>query len=110
MRELPPEVGKPLYDAAARAHAERRPVWSCVVTVADFVGAPIKATHRPTSTDRVSTDELLAAVESLGWRLEHVNHVYVQTTTSTNAGFAGVSVAGVSGHIEAHYLFRRAGP
>lgn len=48
-------------------------MWSCVVVVAVFVGAPIKAAHRPTNVDRVSTDELLAAVESLGYNDENID-------------------------------------
>lgn len=107
MRELDPEVGKPLFDAASDAFAEGRSLWTCVVIVASFTGAMIKMTNAPSTTDRVSTDELLNAIEKVGWRLEHVNHVYVQTTTATNPGARGMSMSGVGGHIEAHYVFRR---
>ncbi|GIG20046.1 hypothetical protein Cch01nite_07700 [Cellulomonas chitinilytica] len=107
-QELAADVGQALLAAAFQAFQRGQRFWSCSVTVATFVGAPIKATHGPTSVTRVSTDTLLEAVEKVGWHVEDVDHVYVQTTTSTNTGFAGMSVAGISGQIEAHYLFRRA--
>lgn len=104
---LDPSVGKPLWEAARDAHGRGATLWTCIVVVATYVGAAIKVTHGATSTTRVSPDELLIAIEQLGWRLEHVSHAYVQTTTSTNAGFAGMATAGVSGQLEAHYTFRR---
>lgn len=56
---------------------------------------------------RPELDVLLNASEGLGWRLDHISHVYVQTTTGTSSGSAGISVAGVSGHVEAHHIVRR---
>ena len=104
---LDPEIGKPLHESARVAYEKGSRLWTCVITVAAYYGAPIKFHNRPTQTVRVSTDDLLNAIEGLGWRLEHISHVYVQTTTGTNSGFAGISVAGVSGHLEAHHVFRR---
>lgn len=105
---LDPELGKPLFESAREAYERNKRLWTCMIIVASYYGAPVKIHNRATTTIRVSPDELLNAVEGLGWRLEHLSHVYVQTTTGTNSGFAGVSVAGVSGHVEAHYTFRRA--
>ena len=104
---LDPEVGKPLFDAAAQAYENNKRLWTCTIVLASYYGAPIKFHNRATSIVRVSPDDLLNGIERLGWRLEHVSHVYVQTTTGTNSGFAGISVAGVSGQLEGHYTFRR---
>jgi hypothetical protein len=104
---LDPEVGKPLYEAARHAYEKGSRLWTCMIVVASYLGAPVKIHNRATATVRVSPDDLLNAIEGLGWRLEHLDHVYVQTTTTANAGFAGMAIAGVSGQVEAHYVFRR---
>lgn len=106
---LDPKIGSPLWESARDAHGRGLTIWTCMVVVAAYAGAAIKVTHGVTKTNRVSADELINAIEKLGWRLEYVSHVYVQTTTTTNPGFAGVSVAGVGGQVEAYYTFRRAG-
>ncbi|MBD3777720.1 hypothetical protein KQI48_00680 [Cellulomonas hominis] len=104
--ELDRAIGAELYDAARRAYSDGRSVWSCVITVAVFGEGP-RWFDRPGHTQaRTSTDELVNAVEGLGWRLEHVDHVYVPAHVSA-AGTTGADTT-VSGHTDAHYTFRRA--
>jgi len=50
----------------------------------------------------------LAAIEAVGWHLEHVDHVFVETgATSTNRVLATGPGTVTEGAIHAFYLFRR---
>lgn len=55
---------------------------------------------------------LLSAVEAMGWRLEHVNTVFVdQGSASTKRAFAnaGSTLVAAHGFVLSVYVFRRAG-
>ena len=104
---LDPTVGKPIHDAAIDAHRSGRMFFTCVLVEAQYDAAQLKVSQRATDTRRFAPDELLGAIESTGWRLEHSAHVFVETAVTHQPGFAGLSTGGVAGHVEAHYLFRR---
>jgi hypothetical protein len=57
-------------------------------------------------TSAINHAETLAAIEDLGWRLEHVGYVFMVTNESgRERGFGGESIA-VSGQTVGIYLFR----
>jgi hypothetical protein len=62
-----------------------------------------------TETKRFSATDLLGQIEEVGWHLEHVGYVFVETgeTTRRKVWSAG-EVSRTSGYVEGIYLFRRA--
>lgn len=64
----------------------------------------------PTHATTQSHAETLAAIEAIGWRLEHVGYVFVVTDENTrhNLFLSGQQVA-VSGETVGIYLFRTTG-
>jgi hypothetical protein len=55
-----------------------------------------------------SPAKVLARIESLGWRLEHADHVWSQTAAATIAGMGGIGGQTFSGVVQGNYLFRNA--
>ncbi|MFD6175872.1 MULTISPECIES: hypothetical protein [unclassified Isoptericola] len=54
--------------------------------------------------------EVLGPIEALGWSLEHVSHVFVQTGSTSTARVMSTGEGTVTrGLVNAIYLFRRAG-
>jgi hypothetical protein len=52
---------------------------------------------------------LLGHVESIGWRLEHVSHLFVETGSSSSARILSTGEGTVNrGEIIGYYVFRRA--
>lgn len=55
-----------------------------------------------------SPGSTLGQIEAIGWRLEHVGYVFVETgSTSTNRVLASGQGVVTKGHIAGIYLFRR---
>jgi hypothetical protein len=53
--------------------------------------------------------DILGQVEAIGWRLEHVDHVYVMTgQTNRDKFFSSGQDTGIIGDLVGIYLFRRA--
>ncbi|MFK0004980.1 hypothetical protein [Paenarthrobacter sp. NPDC090522] len=50
---------------------------------------------------------LLGQVEAVGWHLEHVGYVYLQTDSSSLPGLFTGTIGQVAGHTMGIYLFRR---
>lgn len=63
-----------------------------------------------TRTRRLSATDTLGQIEEMGWHLEHVGYVFVETgeIARTKAMSAG-SVSRTQGYVEGIYLFRRRG-
>jgi hypothetical protein len=60
--------------------------------------------------NKTSHAAFLGSVEELGWRLKHVDHVYVPKESSTSSTFgsgSGASQSTHSGVVQVYYLFRR---
>lgn len=73
-----------------RAAAERGDVlFSCTLTESE------NSSHTP----------FLSSVEELGWRLQHVDHVYVPKTESGTYGSGSSSITH-SGVVQGYYVFR----
>jgi len=52
--------------------------------------------------------DVLSQIESVGWRLEHVSHVYVMTGQISRDKFlSSGQETGVMGHVVGYHLFRR---
>ena len=50
--------------------------------------------------------EELGRIEDLGWRLEHVSHVFIQTGSSKSVYSGGDSSTSIDGYVCGVYLFR----
>jgi hypothetical protein len=52
---------------------------------------------------------VLGHIEEIGWRLEHVGYVFVETGVNERSKvFTAGAVSRTSGYVEGIYLFRRA--
>ena len=99
---VPVEEGRPIWEAAVRARDAGRRVFTCAVTVAYTSGSGLGLGGKKT-TDIRNWDPatLIESIESLGWRLEHVDHVWQQT--EHNAALGKVVIKGLT---RAQMLFR----
>lgn len=93
-----------LDDARDRMDAGA-PLFFCALVVSEVQGHLLTSKARP-KPRQFGPAAVLAAVESLGWRLEHVDHVWVQTAAATNAGLGGIGGMGFSGIVQGNYVFR----
>jgi hypothetical protein len=62
----------------------------------------------PTSNRHPGSTDMLGQIEAIGWRLEHVNFVWIQTgeqSRDRGLGFQG-STTSISGRVVGIYLFR----
>jgi hypothetical protein len=61
-----------------------------------------------TTTTRVGgTTDVLGQIEDLGWRLEHVGYVFVETgAMDRNKSFSSGTVTRTDGYVQGIYLFR----
>lgn len=53
---------------------------------------------------------LLGQIEAVGWHLEHVGYVFLQTDSSTLPGVFVGTTGQMAGHVMGIYLFRRVAP
>lgn len=61
-----------------------------------------------TQTRRFNSSDLLGQIEELGWHLEHVGYVFVETgENSREKLLTSGSVSRTTGYVEGIYLFRR---
>ena len=61
-----------------------------------------------TQTRRFNSSDLLGQIEEMGWRLEHVGYVFVETGEIARAKvMSSGSVTRTQGYVEGIYLFRR---
>ena len=53
--------------------------------------------------------DVLGQIEEIGWRLEHVGYVFVETgAVDRNKAFSGGTVTRTNGYVQGTYLFRSA--
>jgi hypothetical protein len=77
--EIPAEEGRPLWQAALAAHQASMPLFTCSVIVATTTGGALGfGGKKTTRIERFSPDKLLVAIESIGWRLEQTDHIWIQ--------------------------------
>jgi hypothetical protein len=61
-----------------------------------------------TQTRRFSSSDLLGQIEEIGWHLEHVGYVFVETgEVARSKVMTSGSVSRTQGYVEGIYLFRR---
>jgi len=87
-----------VYERAQQLMTEGAPLFHCSI----FVGDQALGIMHVKFATKHPVDSLLAAVESLGWRLEQMNHVWVPFAAVRAAG----PVAGMQGSLLGQYLFR----
>lgn len=82
--------------------------FQCEITISQLQGWASgfgSASNRVQSTG--GKPDMLAQIESYGWRLEHVGYVFVQTgATSTDRAFSSGQGTVVRGNVTGIYLFR----
>ncbi|MGH3190913.1 MAG: hypothetical protein ACRDPY_02885 [Streptosporangiaceae bacterium] len=63
--------------------------------------------QRTTTTRVRSATDVLGQIEELGWHLEHVGYVFVETgAVDRNKAFSGGTVTRTNGYVQGTYLFR----
>lgn len=83
-----------------------RSLFTCSTLAAVTSGSGLGAGGRKTTgIDRWDLGPLIESIEALGWRLEHLEHVWAQTEHNASIGNA----AHIRGVTIAHMLFRRSG-
>ena len=103
---VPTQEGVPLHEAAKSAHAQGRSIYTCSVVVATTVGSrgmSVRGGKSGTRGQQWDPAQLIEAIETLGWRLEQIDHTWHQTEHNAVLG-ANALVAGIT---TAHMLFRR---
>jgi len=104
---VPVEEGRPIWEAAQQAVQSGRKLFTCSTLAAVTSGSAIGMGGRKTTgIDRWDLAPLIESIEALGWRLEHLEHVWAQTEHNAALGKA----AHIRGVTIAHMLFRRAAP
>ncbi|GAA1649716.1 hypothetical protein [Georgenia ruanii] len=100
---VPESEGQPVYQAAVDAKQRGARIFTCAVIVAYTEGGGLGlGAKRTTTLKRWDPSALLDAIEALGWRLEHLDHVWAQTAANASIGNNAI----VKGLTHAHYLFR----
>ena len=98
---VPEAESQPIVQAATRARAAGHHIFTCAVTVGSSTGSGVGL--GAARIKRRDAGPLIEEIESLGWRLERLDHVWEQTehTTAMNA-------AVIKGITVAHLQFRTA--
>ena len=100
---VPNEEGQPIWEAAVRARDANRRIFTCAVTVAFTTGSGIGlGGKKSTRVQRWDPSSLIESIESLGWRLQHLDHVWEQTEHNAAIGPAAM----IRGLTVAHMQFR----
>lgn len=99
---VPDDEGRPIYEAAQQARTAGRRIFTCCVTVGFTSGSGLGIGGKKTTRyDRWDPATLIEAIEGLGWRLESLDHIWVQTEHNT-----ALNMANLRGLIQAHMFFR----
>ena len=99
---IPDDEGRPIFVAAQQARTAGRRIFTCSVTVGFTSGSGLGIGGKKTTRyDRWDPATLIEAIENLGWRLESLDHIWVQTEHNT-----ALNMANLRGLIQAHMLFR----
>ena len=77
--------------------------------VSTLTGAPSAFGASGNVVKRQGRPDLLGQIEEIGWRLEHVGYVFVETgSTSSNRMMSSGQAVVTRGVVQGIYLFRRA--
>ena len=99
---VPEGEGRPIYEAAQQSRTAGRRIFTCTVVVGFTSGSGLGIGGKKTTRyDRWDPPTLIEAIEGLGWRLESLDHIWVQTEHNT-----ALNMANLRGLIQAHMFFR----
>ncbi|MGY1985447.1 hypothetical protein ACI792_04415 [Blastococcus sp. SYSU DS0669] len=99
---VPQDEALPILEAATRARDGGRRIFTCAVTVGFSTGSGVGLGGKKTTrVQRWDPAALIEGIESLGWRLEHMDHVWEQTEHNT-----ALNMAVIRGLTVAHMQFR----
>lgn len=96
---------------AEAAYEAQQMFYQFTANISTTEGRTLQGWSGPAAWERrFNSTDMLGQIEELGWHLEHVGYVFVETgvderTKSFNTG----SVSRTRGYIEGVYLFRRTG-
>lgn len=94
------------WHAAKAAREQGEALFACVLVESQSKGNfGLGGTKGNVRT--ISPAPIIQQVEALGWRLDKVDHVFVQTTGG-HAGNGKVGTDFIGGVVQGHYLFRSA--
>ncbi|MCZ2810223.1 hypothetical protein O2W15_02125 [Modestobacter sp. VKM Ac-2979] len=100
---VPEAEVRAIVEAAIRARDSGRRIFTCSVTVEFTTGSGLgMGGKRSTQVRRWDPAVMIEEVEALGWRLEHLDHVWEQTEHNNALGGAAM----IRGLTVAHLLFR----
>src|SRR3954466_12853210 len=101
---VPAEEGRPIWEAAEQARQGGAHRFGASTLAAVTSGSALGMGGRKTTgIDRWDLGPLIESIEALGWRLDHLEHVWAQTEHNAALGKA----AHIRGVTIAHMLFRR---
>src|SRR5215213_2863788 len=94
--QVPTEAGRTIVDDAREAQQQGRSIFTCqvVVSVTTAAGVAFRAKSAG-KVERWDISMLVGAVEALGWRLEHLDHVWYPSNVNS-AGTGLTTVMGVT--------------
>ena len=95
---VPEAESQPIVQAATQARAAGRRIFTCAVTVGSSTGSGVGL-----GAARIKRRDAGPLIESLGWRLERLDHVWEQTEHTT-----AMHAAVIKGITVAHMQFRTA--
>ncbi|GAB4083304.1 hypothetical protein G3R41_21525 [Modestobacter muralis] len=98
-KAIPEAESQPIVQAATQARAAGRRIFTCAVTVGSSTGSGIGLGAG--RIKRRDAGPLIEEIESLGWRLERLDHVWEQTEHTT-----AMHAAVIKGITVAHMQFR----
>jgi hypothetical protein len=94
---------------AETAHQEGRAFFQLTMPISEVEGRASDWTlSQSTETRRFAPADTLGQIEEVGWRLEHVGYVFVETgEVARSKAMSSGSVSRTQGYVEGIYLFRR---
>lgn len=94
---------------AEAAHEAGRAFFQLTTNISEIQGRASDWNYsQSTQTRRFSSTDVLGQIEELGWKLEHVGYVFVETGTNERSKvMSSGSVSRTQGYVEGIYLFRR---
>ena len=104
MKFVPPEEAAVIFQEAQLLQEQGARVYACAVTVAHTKGSAFGfGGKRATGISRYNPSWIIEELERAGWRLESLDHVWMQSSENSSLSNAAI----IDGLVAAHMLFRR---
>jgi hypothetical protein len=103
-------LASPVGEAEAAYHAGQA-FFQLTINISQIEGQSSDWNYsQSTRTRRFNATDTLGQIEEIGWHLEHVGYVFVETGEVARAkALSAGSVSRTQGYVEGIYLFRRQG-